>query len=183
MKMHIEKEYKILVSKHQFETLLKKYPEAVFHKQINSYYDTSSCQVRQQVGAMRIRELNGQFIFTLKQHTDDGVLEHEMIVHENSVSVFKEGEVQQLLHSLHIEDEIQMIATLTTYRAVIDTGKAELCFDYNEYGNTSDYEIEYEYKMEHDGKTELNKILKTIGLHYEKNCASKIARALAEVKK
>ncbi|MCI9292122.1 MAG: CYTH domain-containing protein [Erysipelotrichaceae bacterium] len=180
MKMNIEKELKILVSKHQFETLLKKYPEAVFHKQINSYYDTPHYQVRKTYGAMRIRELDGQFIFTLKQHTNDGVIEHEMLVCKNSISVFKEGEIQQLLHQLHIEDEIHLIATLTTYRAVIDTGQAELCFDYNEYGDNYDYEIEYEYKTEHDGKNKFNEILLEIGLHYEKNCSSKIARALAE---
>ena len=63
---------------------------------------------------------------------------------------------------------------------MIDTGQAELCFDYNEYGDNSDYEIEYEYKTEHDGKNKFNEILLEIGLHYEKNCSSKIARALAE---
>lgn len=180
MKMNIEKEYKILLNKNQFVTLLKKYPEAKFHKQINSYYDTKDAMIQKNYGAMRIREINDEFLFTLKQHTDQGLMEHEMHVERNDRSVFQKEEIQQLFHTLHIPQDIHLITTLTTYRAVIDTGQAELCFDYNIYGSKHDYELEYEYKKPHDGRTAFNLILQEINLHYENNCKSKIARALEE---
>ena len=55
---------------------------------------------------------------------------------------------------------------------------AELCFDINYYNDMVDYEIEYEYKVEHDGYAIFNDILKKVNLKYTSNCKSKIQRAL-----
>lgn len=178
MNMNIEKEYKILVTRAEFETLLKQYPQAVFHKQVNTYYDTKEQQIRMHHGAMRIREVQGQFLFTLKMHADQGLMEYEKIVDRNDQGVFADSEIQTLLSSFDIDQEVFPITSLTTYRAVIDTGDAELCFDYNEYGTKKDYEIEYEYKRAHDGETAFSHILALANLKYKKNCTSKIQRAL-----
>ena len=40
MNLHFEKEFKILLNKEQFITLLNEYPQAEFKKQVNTYYDT-----------------------------------------------------------------------------------------------------------------------------------------------
>lgn len=181
MNKNIEKEYKILVTQEQFELLLKEYPEAVFRKQVNTYYDTKNFTIRKYHGAMRIREIEDTCIFTLKKHTAEGVLEYEMVVEENSIDIFNQDEIKELLTSLDIHDAIIPLTTLTTYRAMIDTGDAELCFDYNEYGTFKDYEIEYEYKKEHDGRSIFNTLLSKVNLHYEKNCPSKIQRALNQL--
>lgn len=181
MNKNIEKEYKILVTQEQFTKLLEDYPNAVFQKQVNTYYDTKAFTIQKAYGAMRIREVNKRFLFTLKQHTHEGLMEHELYVKENNVSVFQNEEIKALLASLDIHDSIIPITTLTTYRAMIDTGVAELCFDYNEYGSIKDYEIEYEYKKPHDGRTIFNQILSKVNLYYEKNCTSKIQRALDQI--
>jgi len=177
MKPNIEKEYKILVTQEQFEKLLQDYPQAIFHKQMNTYYDTKDHAIRKAHCAMRIREVDQIYLFTLKKHTKEGVMEYETKVAENDPVIFKQPEIKALLDEISIKDPIQKITTLTTYRAVIDTGNAELCFDYNEYGNRKDFEIEYEYKKDHDGKTAFNQILSSVGLVYHKNCTSKIKRA------
>ena len=65
-----------------------------------------------------------------------------------------------------------------TKRAVVETENAELCFDISTYGNHTDYEIEYEYKKEHDGLSIFQDIMKQINVVYEKNCISKIQRAI-----
>jgi len=178
MKLHIEKEYKILVSKEQFERLLQHYPQAVFHKQVNTYYDTEDMMIRKKYGAMRIREIDSTFIFTLKERCDHGVKEHECIVADNSLTALQTEEIKSLLQNLHIQQPIVEIAQLTTYRAVIPLTNAELCFDYSEYNNTCDYEIEYEYIKPHDGLSAFNQILSQISLTYEKNCPAKIKRAI-----
>ncbi len=178
MKLHIEKEYKILVSKDQFERLLQHYPQAVFQKQVNTYYDTENLLIRKKYGAMRIREIGSTFIFTLKERCDHGVKEHECIVTENSLKALQTEEIQGLLQALQIHQPIVKIAQLTTYRAVIPLENAELCFDYSEYNDTCDYEIEYEYTKPHDGLQAFNQILSSISLTYKNNCPAKIKRAI-----
>lgn len=65
-----------------------------------------------------------------------------------------------------------------TWRSVIKTENAEICLDKNIYRDRIDYEIEYEYKKEHDELRIFQDILAKVSLHYERNCLSKIARAL-----
>lgn len=178
MRMNIEKEYKILVNQNQFTELLKEFPQATFRKQVNTYYDTQHLDIRKVRGAMRIREVGNRFLFTLKLHGDQGVEEYETYVKENSVTALNTPEICDLLHKISVTDPIMEITRLTTYRAIIDTGDAELCFDYNEYGGHEDFEIEYEYKRPHEGKAIFNQILQKVGLTYHKNCPSKLKRAL-----
>lgn len=178
MNVNIEKEYKILVTKEQFVRLLQEYPQAAFKKQVNTYYDTANLAIRRAHGAMRIRTLEDRFLFTLKRHSAEGVMEYEKDVPANDISAFSDAEIRALLQSISIQGPIQKITELTTYRAVIDTGNAELCFDYNRYGDHEDYEIEYEYKQEHDGLSVFNAILAKAQLTYTKKAKSKIQRAL-----
>lgn len=179
MNKNIEKEYKILVTEEQFYSLLSRYPKASFVEQINTYYDTENMDICKAHGAMRIRQIGSSFLFTLKMISKDGLLEYEQEVKENSVSVFKHKEIQELLSSYQLLGEVKELTTLTTQRAMIKTEVAELCFDKSSYHGISDYEIEYEYKKEHDGRTIFNTLLAEVGLHYEENCSSKIQRALS----
>lgn len=178
---HVETEYKLLVNKEDFEKLSALYPDKTFVKQVNTYYDTKDMQLRKLKCAMRIREKDNKFLFTLKTPDPNGHLEHECYVSKNSIDVFSEPDIKKLLEELGIRKQIIMITNLKTERAVINTGKAELCFDINEYNGFIDYEIEYEEIVEHDGISEFNKILEKAGLHYESNCMSKIARAMAHL--
>lgn len=177
---HLETEYKLLVSKEQFEQLSTLYPDKTFVPQSNTYYDTMDMQLRQLKCAMRIREKENTFLFTLKTPDPHGHLEHECLVSENSCEVFKVDPIKSLLNELGIHGEIIMVTYLKTYRAVVNTGCAELCFDINEYNGITDYEIEYELTQEHDGVTAFNEILSAVGLRYESNCQSKIARAMSQ---
>ncbi len=177
MNCNIEKEYKILVTKEQFHRLLQDYPHARFKKQVNTYYDTDTLSIRHAHGAMRIRTINDRYLFTLKRHTKLGVEEYEKYVEKNDPTIFDDPEISSLLKSLSICGEIKRITELTTYRAMIYTGDAELCFDENHYGSCEDFELEYEYKKNHDGLIIWNEILARVDLVYTKNCPSKIKRA------
>lgn len=157
--------------------LLKNYPDAVFKTQVNTYYDTDELAIRKAKGAMRIRTIDDRFLFTLKRHTDSGVAEYEKFVMANDLSVFDDEEIKTLLDSIPITGSLKKITVLTTDRAMIFLDHAELCFDVNHYGDRVDYEIEYEYKQPHDGRTVFNEILACADLVYTKNCASKIKRA------
>lgn len=178
MNKNIEKEYKVLVSKEQFDTLLKSYPNITFIQQMNTYYDTLHMDIRNQKGAMRIRQIDDSYIFTLKMHNANDLLEFEKEVKGNALEYLNDPEITTLLSHYDIAAPFQRLTSLSTNRAVFDTGYAELCFDISTYNNQTDYEIEYEYKKEHDGLQAFQTILEPINMVYKKNCKSKIKRAL-----
>ena len=178
MNKNIEKEFKILVSQKSFENLCKLYEPLTFIKQVNHYYDTSDHQIEKKKGAMRIRSKNGQHIFTLKLHENNNLLEFECEVENNNIQSLNQPDIMELLKTYGIEGPFFETATLTTNRAMVVDEYAELCFDENFYNDKHDYEIEYEFLQDHDGYTKFNKILNKVGLQYESNCKSKIARAL-----
>ena len=144
---------------------------------MNTYFDTEDDQLKKMKCSMRIRQKENTYLFTCKTPDINGRNEHECYVHGNSAGDLNTPEIHQLLSELGIHGELHQIGKLTTYRAVIELPDAELCFDINEYNNTKDYEIEYEYKHPHNGIAQFNEILKPIGVAYTKNCRSKIARA------
>lgn len=183
MNKNIEKEYKILVTKDQFEILSRQFDNLNFITQINTYYDTANMDIRNNKGAMRIRERNGKYIFTLKMKDKniDGHYEFEMEVSENNTDVFKNPDIKNLLNSYGIHDDVIPLTTLETKRAVINTGDAEICFDINSYNGIIDYEIEYEYIKPHDGLTIFQELLSHANLIYKKNSTSKIQRALNSI--
>ncbi|MDQ0360965.1 CYTH domain-containing protein [Breznakia pachnodae] len=178
MEKHIEKEYKVLVTKNQFETLLSHYPNVKFHIQKNHYYDNDNYDIIHQHAAMRIREKEDTNIFTLKKFIDGDLLEFECEVDDISPEVFNNKEIKEVLDSYNIQGPFHHLTTLTTNRGVYYGNGYELCFDHSNYENQNDYEIEYEYTKDHDGETNFQSIMDLIGITYEKNAMSKIQRAL-----
>ena len=179
MIQNIEKEYKVLLTEFQYQQLVSLLSPNQPVKQTNYYYDTVDHQIQNKKGAMRIREKDGKYIFTLKiRKSDDSLFEYEKIVQANDPSVFFDNDIIQLLNKYGLSGPFQQIGYMTTYRSLCIRENAEICLDRNIYKNKTDYEIEYEYKKEHDGLSIFEAILHKVGLHYEKNCASKIARAL-----
>ncbi|MDE6195675.1 MAG: CYTH domain-containing protein [Erysipelotrichaceae bacterium] len=181
MNKNIEKELKILVSKEKFYELLSFYPQLSFKKQVNVYYDTKDHQILNHYGAMRIRTKD-HHIFTFKKCTSQGLEEYECSVDQNSSDMLLKEPIASFLQSQNLFPPFYEIASLCTYRGVIETEYAELCFDINEYNGITDYEIEYEYKKEHDGISLFNNILSKVQLSYEENCPAKIKRAMINKK-
>lgn len=181
MNENLEIEYKVLLTKEQFDTLVSQYDDVHFIRQVNTYYDTKNLDIRKNYGSMRIREKEGKFIFTLKKHTTDGLLEFEKLVPSNDVSAFDDLEIKELFRDMKIDQPIVKLTSLTTDRAVIFNGYAEICLDHNFYNGKEDYEIEYEYKKDHDGKKMFQEILDTINVQYDHNCVSKSKRALSSL--
>lgn len=178
MNKNIEKELKVLVDKKQFTLLCKQYEPLTFIKQINQYYDTNDDAIKKKKGAMRIRTKQGKHIFTLKIQEGKNLLEFECEVKENSLKALNNKEIISLLESYQIRPPFKQTVSLTTHRAVLESEDAQLCFDENFYNQQTDYEIEYEYKKEHDGVKVFNEILSKVNVTYVKNCSSKITRAM-----
>ena len=181
MNKNIELEYKVLVTKEQFEALYKHFNEPSFRTQVNVYYDTLDMAIRKTRGSMRIRDLYDCHIFTFKMGSQLGLLEFEKDVPTNSLESLEDEEIQNLLARYHFSGPFKQLTKLKTQRAIVNTGNAELCFDISEYNGKTDYEIEYEYIKDHDGLHDFQAILDYIHVTYTHNCSAKIVRALASL--
>lgn len=178
MEKHIEKEYKLLVSQHDFETLRSFFPDLKGVDQINRYYDNANHDLTRKHIAMRIRTKNNTYLFTLKRHTSEGLQECECYLANDDITQLSSQPVKDLLNSFGISGHFECIASLTTNRAVYLSPDYELCFDINYYNDKVDYEIEYEYRTEHDGLSNFKAILNQANLEYQQNAPAKIKRAL-----
>lgn len=145
MQKETETEYKFLVSKEQFEKyfvlLVKKYGKATTKLQVNYYYDTEGNTLNKNDVTVRIRQENDRLKWQIKRHTAKyGVL-------------FSSDEYCGSLNFLpgiikfnEIKEDLILKGSLITERRTISFGAGgKLCFDFNMYLGTYDYEIEVEY--------------------------------------
>ena len=159
MENYIERELKILVSKEQFQKILNSYEFKKPIIQTNTYYDTNDQKIKHMNGALRIRTIENTHIFTLKIKKDSIThYEYEKEIQATNINEIKDPEVLNWIKEYDIPTNI--------------------CADITSYENHIDYELEYEYIDNHDGISFFNHILNKINMKYEKNCPSKIARAM-----
>lgn len=174
---HIEKEYKILVDKDSFFKLLSEYQTTTI-KQQNVYYDNDEQRLKQLKAGLRLRFKDNQIIFTLKVPHQDDLREYEKVVTCNNLNNLDDPELLQLLKDYDIKFPLHIISDVTTTRYLYQDDYCDLCFDENNFNGHYDYELEYEYRCDHDGLTQFQSILAKIDYHYETNCLSKLQRSL-----
>lgn len=180
MKDNTERELKVLLTKEQYEKLLHSYDFDKTITQTNTYYDTEDSQLKNLGGALRIRNIGEQNILTLKLPQDAITKqEYEIPVHTSDIHELSPEEKKTITDHVDLKKDVSPIARFTTIRNLKYLPNAELCLDENHFGNVTDYELEYEYTTDHDGIQVLNDILKPLGLHFEKNGPSKLARAIS----
>lgn len=178
MHENIEVEFKQLVNQEQFNNLIKLYPNAVFIKQVNTYYDTAAYDLRKNNIALRIREKNNKYIVTCKLPNDKGVKELEWECSENSADALMSAELLAIFTKLGITAKLEAKGSMTTNRATIVLAKAELCLDHNYYNGKEDFEVEYEQTQDHDGLKVFLKLLEEANISYTNSAVSKIKRTL-----
>lgn len=175
-----ERELKILLTQDQYHQLLETYHFQKPIKQVNTYFDYRD-ELKNSGSALRIRSLKDQNLLTLKRPLDAITKkEYEYPVPDNNLDQVPENIWKQIKQYVPEKSQLQPIATFTTYRSLLITDQGEFCLDKNVFSNKIDYELEYEYKSEHNGIEVLNNFLKPIGLTYTKNGPSKIKRALTD---
>lgn len=169
MQHAIETELKMILTHEQFNKLLSFYQPIRFVKQVNTYYKNNNSSHY----AFRIREKEGRTLFTLKQKTDDGVMEYEKYLY---CPIEEDEDVVRTLNDFNVHQPYEILGTLVTYRAMYCDELAELCFDINLYNGITDYEVEYEIKKEHDYEAAFISILNKADIRYVPNKISKYKR-------
>lgn len=180
MNQPIERELKLLIAKEQYEKIKDTLSFSDPFTQSNTYYDTMENTLKDRQCALRIRTISNKHIFTLKIKTDAIThIELEKEVDTDTLDCLNDPEIRFWCRQYDIPMKLRPIASFSTIRRTMTTEEATICLDANTFENGNDYELEYEYHMEHDGVQAFNELLKPYHLEYEKNCPSKLARAVS----
>lgn len=153
MSQHIEIEFKNLLTKSEYERLLKEFKiekENLFFQE-NHYFDTREFALKEKGSALRIRKKASCYELTLKQPAPVGLLETNQLLSEAEAmealhyGKLPLGEITSLLTEADITcSEIKYFGSLATYRAEVKYKNGLLVFDYSKYLKKEDYELEYE---------------------------------------
>lgn len=178
-----EIEFKTLLSKEQFNQLVSDYPEAHLHDQTNVYYESESVNLKEMGFAMRIRDVDGKHLFTMKQKAEAGHHEYELYLDENSTEALDHPELKQLFERFEITGPFVIAGKLHTLRRSVQLKHGELCLDENEYCGIKDYELEFEIDVEHqkEAQDEFNALMNHYQITY-KQAKPKRTRCIKKMK-
>mgnify|MGYP005763673647 CR=1 FL=1 len=180
MQQNLEIEFKMLVSRDQFETLKQRCQPLQLTVQTNVYYDCTPSAARRRI-AMRIRDVEGRHWFTCKVPSDNGVMEYELPLQENSAQALRIPPVQSLFDQLGLTLPVHETGRMTTWRYHRRYPLGELCLDYSLINGHDDYEIEFEVSGDpQQGKAFFMALLRQAGIFYQENRRSKYARCVLE---
>jgi uncharacterized protein YjbK len=176
MKHEVETELKMLLKSEDVQKLLAgSFKDIPFIHQLNTYYRSNNHTHY----AFRIRQKNGESLFTLKEHRNGEVVEHEKIL---SCPLEKDEELLNLLASFNEYPPYEVLGQLSTLRADLITDKAVISLDINFYNGKKDFEIEYEVNKPHDHEAEFRRFLNKHGIEFKPNHRSKYKRFLKSLK-
>lgn len=173
MPEELEIEFKNMLTKEEFQRIKDQFSltESNFSLQKNHYFDTPSNELRENQCALRIREKNGRFEFTLKQPAEEGLLEtNQPVTEEDTLKMLKQGiippgEVSDALQKLGVGmKKFLHFGTLSTSRAETGYKDGLMVLDYSFYLNNEDYELEYEVKESKPGKENFYHFLESMDI-------------------
>ncbi len=166
MTQEVEIEFKSMLTKEEYETLLSEYRLADHIKwQANDYFDTATFELKKHGAALRIRETKKGQVLTLKQPHDVGLLEtHAVITEEEAENLFKYGIIRDeqmlaALASFDLTGPLEHLGRLETRRAEKETPDGLLVLDESHYLEKRDYEIEFEVTDETAGRIAFERLL------------------------
>lgn len=179
----IEIELKTMLTKEEFERLneLLPFPKIAI-QQINHYFETENFSLKEKQSALRIRQIDNEYVLTLKEPHKLGILETHDILTEGMFHDWVEGRrfegsnVVKRLNSLNIKlNDLQYYGSLTTERKTFIQDQVSYMLDYSYYHGQSDYELEIEASTKAEATLAMKEILEQFHI-VEKKAIPKIAR-------
>lgn len=183
MSQEIEIEYKVLLTKEQFDNLNNKLP---FPKepitQINHYFETNNFELKDARSALRIRQKGNQYVLTLKEPFEDAILEtHDALTEAeflkwiNGTPIKKSNTTKQL-EQLGIQAEaLNYYGSLKTDRKSYTENEVIYVLDKSYYNDIIDYELEIEAPSHEIGIAVIQSLIKQFEIS-EINNITKIER-------
>lgn len=181
----LEQEYKIMLTKEQYDSIESYFDFTDERIQINHYYDSTNFDMIKNGFTVRVRELNGKRqILQIKKSLDskiDGVkvrneFEKEIFALPKEICL---SSVENLINEKCKVDfsKLENIGSLITKRKILKIQNCEISLDKNDYLGKIDYELEIEFNGAH---FKAFQILKELGLENESTAMGKNKRFLKE---
>ncbi|WP_251552460.1 CYTH domain-containing protein [Neobacillus muris] len=173
MSQTIEIEFKNMLTKQEYEALLRnfKLDEKDKFSQENHYFDTPLFALKQLGCALRIRNKQNSFEMTLKQPAAVGLLEtNQWLTSEEANQAIQYGKLPLGAISGILEDkgisfsDIEYFGSLVTHRAETSYKHGLIVLDHSIYLNHEDYELEFEVPDFQEGRIEFLKLLQCCGI-------------------
>lgn len=188
---NIEIEAKMLLSKKDYDMLVKElhFPEEKV-KQTNYYFDSKDQILKKYGMILRIRHSSEQYVLTMKAPLSEGLLEKNQNLSNKEAedlidhNIFPNGDIANFLDMLQIEAKnLVVLATLTTSRKHIEYNNTKLDISQNTYGDKVDFELECDSDSAITSQNTLKDICAQYKMHYALNTLSKEERAITEALK
>lgn len=177
-----ENEFKVMLTKEQYEKLLGLYDFVTF-TQTNHYYDTAGLEMSARHITVRVRELDGGFFLQMKLPTDTEFSRTELSREISALPEALSGAELSELAGGEFPD-VKRLGSLTTVRSVWKFDGGETDLDRSSYFGKTDFELEIEFTDEQAARDVLAKLRRELGLSQSGEiCAGKVRRFLEEYKK
>lgn len=165
MKKHDEIEFKTMLTKEEYEELLKIYAPPSY-TQKNIYLDTRSEYFRQRKIGCRIRIKENHFEFTLKEPKSEDITEESNwpLAQADVVEFQRSGVFTP--EWLDLPEELISIGEIETLRSELPFQSGQLMIDQSTYFSVVDYELEFEAPDYTQGKTDFEEFLALHKLPY-----------------
>lgn len=184
---NIELEAKALLSKKDYEKLLKNIAFDQHVKiQQNYYLDSEDRELKKYGIMIRLRRRDDRNKLTMKAPLGEGLLEKSQMLTDKEAEAliqynqFPRGEVSDFLDILHIDPStFKILAELTTERRTSVYEGYDINISKNTYADVTDYELECDTDSAYNSKNEIKRICDRFSIEYKENTLSKENRAIA----
>lgn len=168
MSQNLEIEFKNMLTKAEYERILVEFNNGsnqVFTQE-NHYFDTPDFSLKKAGCALRIRKKGIEYVMTLKQPMDVGLLEtNQLLTNAESSAALNHGrlpngQIKDLIEEKNISfAEIEFFGSLTTNRAEFSYKNGLLVLDHSIFLQHEDYEMEFEVENYEEGKKSFRELL------------------------
>ena len=184
----IENEFKVILTREQYETLLCFYKWDKVIEQTNYYYDTPVLTLSNRHITCRVRKIGEECFLQVK--LPNGRDYSRIELEKKLGAQVPENISAELLNDLAGTAAelplpcVRLLGALSTTRGVKRFEGAEIDLDKSEYFGKTDYELEIEFTDEAAARAVLAQCAETAGLTVSGNvCEGKIRRFLEEYRK
>ncbi len=176
--MEREFEAKQLIEETQFNQLISNLELIEVRNQTNIYLDTTDGYFKQQNSALRLRNINGQLIFSLKRQDNDGATEwNQLLAQDEWDTILDSKQIDLSNYPCEQNDlltNLQLVEIETT-RHICQYNEMTIELDRTRFNQTIDYEIEIEASNLQLASATMEKLITEYDLRVKKSYP-KIAR-------
>lgn len=186
----VENEFKIMLTKAQYEAVHALYSWDSEAEQVNWYYESADGELSRRHITCRVRAVGGKRYLQVKlpahENSNGAVsrveLEQELAERDGVPQSISGEELERISGAADLPDAALM-GSLATFRSVLHFEGGEIDLDRSSYFGKTDYELEIEYTDEGAAERILAEIQQHVEVDRSAPVTGKIRRFLAEYEK